>query len=459
MAFLAPLFASFLTEIGLTGTAAATAEAIGASAATGAAAGTAVTGAVAGAAASTVQSGLESAVDTAFGSGTAKNVEQKVSETKQDFSNIASAYLSGNYESLVKQKLKEKRERLERERLQNEQNSLAPDITSGLLPQPLPPTQQDSSVSGTQPLLGVSGNKALHQQQIKQIAEDLAEVINEHQTEIMKGRDPVNSYNDLDSYLSGPIIDFLQNKDFKDYLPNDDQFKKIWSIYDGARIIPRTVHEEPNPLKPGYKIFGAFDEAGLTQIYYQHDPTIVLRPLWPGHVWTGMNSPNNKLPVDLWDTFSFYHDVTYQPAPYGFGLFNRQGDYQYISRLAHGLADNRFPVAQRSMIKNTIMYFSTIGSTLSMFNNDPTRTKDTQFDYSSVTSATSVTSSTPNVHFVNYVDPSIDMTDAENIELFKITLEQETRAQLESNDPISVAASYQAQQELTLLQNLSISLV
>lgn len=469
MSFLIPIFAAgigtALAEVGATTAVMEAAVAGGAELGLGAnvsrsIAGSAI-GAGVGAVAETAGSFIGSEIDKSYGAGTSDIVSKRVEQIKKDSADIAGAVVSGNYQDLLRKKIGSKyvvdaqgfvtrvpdetpSESVGSDPIYSKTFGLPgkdPTVTGSM-------TQYDlynSSVSNT----NLSGSLITAPRPVenpvvktKEIAKELGNLISEHTQEVISEPTKMVTSFPTTSYLSGPVIEYYMNKDINDYIPNNDSFKQIYSVYDGLRIVRESVHEDSNS-------FGAFEEDGSVAIYRKHGPEYKsLRPIYPGHTWTGPQSPNNKLPVDLWDTFSFYHDVGYQKN----GWFSRIDDYKYISRLLHGLEYNRFPPEQVPFIRATIIYFSTMGSALSFFNSDTSAAADKQYTYS----PTGPTESKSNVHFLNYVDSNINVDESLK-KVFSDTL-KETIIE-NSRNVIVNSANAIVSKELQELSSIQIALV
>jgi hypothetical protein len=410
MAFIAPIIAGFLSEIGVGAAVASTAAAVTGTEAAGAAAGTAVVGAVASNAAGYAQKGAEGLVDSAFGQGTSANAEKTVQQTIADAKDAAEALFSGDYETYMRKKREQKLANRPPENKPaadsckcetvaqptQEQNYVKPmDVTKMIIKQnggsksfidsviqinqQLQQTapQQDSTHNDESVQINAKadpvdeipvGRDIPVKKDAESLGHDLGRLISLHTTEqqisgiLSGGQNPKSSldtlgdvtmYNPSLAYLVPKVIQY--NESIKDIAPTTDEYKKIAAVYNGKVIITQTVQMRIGA--DGLKEFGGFDEVGKIS-YYKENPKGFKLPTIQG-IWTGPNSPNNALPINLWDTFSYYHDVDYHNN----GWFDLQGDYKYISRLTQNM--DRFEPDQLTLIKGTIAYFSTIGQTLS----------------------------------------------------------------------------------------------
>ncbi len=485
---LAPFIASGLGELGLATAIGEGSVAIGASEAVGSAVGASAQGAIAGSISSAIGSSISSVVDSVFGQGTSDFVYNKTKQTINESNQLGQDLYSGNYQDFINNEIKKKLKEKNIDYTIDENglithkslsSSLGPVTTSTIIP-PTKPVYENY-LDNTRPMSGLeilqpnqnqntmttdkqsSQSSQSYQSsqssqnndsdKVKQIAKDLASTINTATVDTLSKQSRttvLNSSSELDNYLSGPLASYLSSIDYKSKLPNNDLFRKIYQTYTGRSQVLQSVYEVPNPSKPELKIFGIYEEDGQPLFYYQEEPKkTTLRPIYPGHVWTGPQSLNNTKPVDIWDLFSFEHDASYQQ----YGYFDRVGDYKYISRLLHGLEDNRFSPQQIPLIKNTILYFSTIGNLLSLFNaNSKDRVGDT-FTYNS-----SQTSDSQTLDFVNYVDPTISMTP-ENKQIFIDTLKNTLVEQYSNSAPIQQITNNVQLKELQLLESLQITLV
>lgn len=149
----------------------------------------------------------------------------------------------------------------------------------------------------------------------------------------------------------------------------------------------------------------------------------------------------------------------------GGGWFYRIADYKYISRLYQGLLDNRFPEEQIPTIRNTILYFSTVGSALSIFNNDidVNELPDKPFQVPEGTPVESDNTETKGriaeeLHFVQYVDPNIEVTE-EIKKVFRDTLQETVIQEMNDTNAIQVITNAQGNNQLQRLLNIQIGLV
>lgn len=300
---------------------------------------------------------------------------------------------------------------------------------------------------------------------VKKITQDLASFLTDDMIKALEQDITTKTYEDLitdfdtSHYLSEPILEYTLNNDITNYLANDEQYKQISQIYNGRKIVKESVFAEERKDGSGLRIFAGYEEDGNVAVYYEHGG-IKIPTLVKDHIWTGPQSPNNGLPVDLLDTFSFYHDCTYQEN----GWFDRLGDYKYVSRLTQNF--DRFPVEQHEFIRIAIKYFSSIGTMLSYYNQGqlgsdqekfkvPTEEEINQkyLDFNKSQEVKSPTS----IHFLNYVDSNIDV-DAEIIKVFEDTLKESMVKN--SGDIINQALSNRRiRKDRDLLDNLEIELV
>lgn len=152
--------------------------------------------------------------------------------------------------------------------------------------------------------------------------------------------------------------------------PNNDQYNEIAKVYNGKNLIypfvnfrnipytqGRTTNSQGKLSKPTIKQFYWNDETGQSFTLNQNTGLII--PAVYGN-FVGPNSPNNNPPIDLLDSFATQHDQSWSGPG---GSFNLKGDYAFVSRLAQN--KQRFPSEVQNLVNSTIVYFSTLGQTIS----------------------------------------------------------------------------------------------
>lgn len=438
---------AFLGGFQLVGIMTASAEAgaaagatIGIGEAAGAVGGRFVAGAVAGALDSKLADYLGEQIDAQYGEGTSKKIKENINyvvETTEDALESTLIGDEGYKKRIYDKKLEALRYQKKLEARQREIDASNQFFIESMRPgydntQPgqglyvdrqfddikLSPDQEVlmgqffNQVSKVNPFT----NKTEQVEKVKKIANDLGDLLTKDLSQNL-GLDPVEGLNsfDITHPLAESVLGYALDVDVKDFIPTDDLYKQISQVYNGRRIVKESVFREPRNDGSGLSIFAAYEEDGNPVVYYEHTDGIKMRPVWPGHVFTGPNSPNNALPVDLFDTFSFYHDCSYQE----FGWFDRVGDYKYISRLSQNF--DRFPDIQKPMIRNTIRYFSSAGTLLSFFNNRPVNVPTPDQVNQQIEQFNQQQAG--KLHFLNYVDSNIDVNE-EIIKVFNDTLEE-----------------------------------
>lgn len=152
--------------------------------------------------------------------------------------------------------------------------------------------------------------------------------------------------------LINTIGPFLKNK-----LPTSELYQKISSVYNGSGMdIKKNITMYKDPRK-NLLYFILVDELGKLSTLYQ--TTGIVLPAYPGTVFMGPRSPNNNYPTNLTDLFCAFHDQSYINGP------NLEGDYALISRCVGRYNDmNDF---EKKLARICIMYFGTLGTTISNF--------------------------------------------------------------------------------------------
>jgi hypothetical protein len=195
----------------------------------------------------------------------------------------------------------------------------------------------------------------------------LGTLIGSTTTDILsKNKDPMQAFNDtLTSYpflqgITSKVLDYQKN--LQDILPTTDRFKQIYTLFKGRSLsLEKSVSMQIDP-QTGLKIFTFIDEWGQKFTYKENPNSIKIPPI--NGVWTGINSPNNALPVNLLDLFALGHDISYHER-----MFDLDADYRLISRCAQNL--DRMGTIERMKALITIKYFSTIGHTIALYRGNP----------------------------------------------------------------------------------------
>ncbi len=135
----------------------------------------------------------------------------------------------------------------------------------------------------------------------------------------------------------------------------------VTKVYHGHNISKDKVFKD----QQGH--FSITDETGQVEVYTGRaaprgasvTQLVGLGYIPPIHgVWCGPKSPNNDFPIDLLDTFSFCHDISYNVN----GWFHEHGDDVYISRISQNL--NRMGFIEASIARFCVKWFSTVGKAL-----------------------------------------------------------------------------------------------
>lgn len=164
--------------------------------------------------------------------------------------------------------------------------------------------------------------------------------------------------------------------------PNTEEYKKIKSVYNGRNINQYSFSQKKNEITGLIEVSGK-NEIG--QILTLPQTTGRVLPSVPGTIFMGPLSINNRVPIGcapnglngdtrtfggevfrIEDAFSFFHDYSWRNSN-----FNKIGDLQFIARLHTALEDSRVLPQNIQLVKATIIYFSNISLTLSMFVQQP----------------------------------------------------------------------------------------
>ncbi len=247
----------------------------------------------------------------------------------------------------------------------------------------------------------------------------------------------VQNYPSL-AYLLPKIVDYsslIQQ-------PSNETYRKIYSVYNGSGLSPDKVIEAFKPN--GDRYFYSYDETG---VYYEWivNKTGLKIPTINGF-WTGPNSRNDEKPINLLDTYSFFHDIDWNRE----GNFHLVSDYKLISRIVQNLG--RMSDQERVLAKGAVNYFSTVGAGISGYLNGA-ETDNKVFNGAGPRPAGPV-DSTP----TNDITSFLGITDKQDQhEFYKAmgnsVIDETSRSSIFANAPISVNSEVS-----NLILNMSIQL-
>lgn len=137
-------------------------------------------------------------------------------------------------------------------------------------------------------------------------------------------------------------------------VPTNERYLEIAAVYNGVGLtypegIDMSFDEERQLIRFDWR-----DELGVPKTLFQ-TTGIIIPPVYG--VFGGANSPNNSFPIDYLDSLYMNHDHSYVNGP------NLDGDYQLISRIMNNIG--RIPPEGRPFARTSVIYFATIGSTIS----------------------------------------------------------------------------------------------
>lgn len=204
----------------------------------------------------------------------------------------------------------------------------------------------------------------------EQIAKDVANFSNDLTLELSKSKELNNSTiaNTINKLKKvNPIYFYLADKllsvSGEFVLPTDEDYNKVSEIYNGKGLFEEPVNQRATLNNTE---FYSLDETGKEWVwkYPEYNNYTVVPPIWG--VYTGINSPNNQLPISglvngelkqsYLDKVAFQHDIMY----HDFGSFNKFADYVLISRISQNL-DKMIFEGERETALVAMNYFSTLG--------------------------------------------------------------------------------------------------
>jgi hypothetical protein len=198
------------------------------------------------------------------------------------------------------------------------------------------------------------------------VGKDLGTLITVHTNEtITKKKDPFDALSDSLSNYTGlsylaKSLSKMDEEVSKSIPVNNALFRRIYQEYNGKNMDLSNVYIKED-LGSGIYVFEGIDEYGNKFIWDMRDYNYMTVPAVNG-IWTGINSPNNGLPVNLLDLFSYFHDIEYAS-----NMFDLEADYRLISRCLQNL-DRMAPIERKKAII-TIKYFSSIGHSVALYKN------------------------------------------------------------------------------------------
>ena len=303
--------------------------------------GTAAQGGVLGAVEQAVESGSKTIVDNIFGEGSFENLETFVSSNYTNYKNELELLGQLNQGEINSQAFVKKYDE-EQQRIKH-----AEEIKAQVKSNQAPLSEGVSKYMSDFSSLASTGGYNVMQPTIQNNSV-ISNVLN-----TMSKINPLYSY--ISSKLVGKLADFV--------IPDSPEYIRVSSIYTGAGIGQASFRENGN----GFDIFN-YDEIGEEQVWKlpEYNTYTVVPPVWG--VWTGINSPNNSLPIggvvdgkeqqSYLDRIAMLHDIGYHDI----GSFNEFSDYQLISRAKYG-KDNGLYVfpGEEAIATSAIAYFSTLG--------------------------------------------------------------------------------------------------
>jgi hypothetical protein len=176
--------------------------------------------------------------------------------------------------------------------------------------------------------------------------------------------------NPLFYYISSKLLE----KTSAFVLPLDDpDYIAVSQVYDGSGL-----YNQMGVMSSEGEI-SMIDETGKRIVwkYPEYNDYPVVPAIYG--TWVGMNSYNDQIPlndgvnVSLMDTLAFLHDCSYlSPERGGYGVFNKFGDMQLLSRY-NALKDKfTFDENEKFVADLAANWFSTLGFIMrELFGNDP----------------------------------------------------------------------------------------
>lgn len=163
-----------------------------------------------------------------------------------------------------------------------------------------------------------------------------------------------------DGTIAKKLYTYLRNTEaFKNPEIIDLEYSKIKQIYDGSISEP-FYDENGHP--------SIIDELGIKRSWDNDNMSLKVKgkiiniPSLHGE-YVGALSSNQKLPIDLVDSFALLHDLSYVDSS-----FNRVGDLQFVSRLTQNF--HRMSGKQLMVAKFSARWFASAGTILQSLTED-----------------------------------------------------------------------------------------
>lgn len=137
----------------------------------------------------------------------------------------------------------------------------------------------------------------------------------------------------------------------------DNRVFEIAKTYNLRDRSPSDVVETFDPVYKGRK-FTYTDQAGRELFCFESKGFYI--PAVYG-IWGGPMSRNNKVPIDMPDLTFYEHDSRYSMD----GYFNPDADLILVAELLSLREDGRWPAGSENLLNSIVIYFSTIGKSLS----------------------------------------------------------------------------------------------
>lgn len=130
-------------------------------------------------------------------------------------------------------------------------------------------------------------------------------------------------------------------------------YKRIKAMYTGRGLGPEsTVMTETKDKW----LFMFYDEVGRLETLVQEKSAKTLPPVYG--VFGGPLSPNNRKPINYPDACFMAHDCDYQES-----YFSKEADLKLVARLL--TRKDQWPVSDVSLLNSIIVYFQTVGKSIS----------------------------------------------------------------------------------------------
>jgi len=155
------------------------------------------------------------------------------------------------------------------------------------------------------------------------------------------------------NYLIPKIIDYTSLV----ITPNTEEYNKIKQVYNGRNIDYRNAYFGTD--QSGNRTVNLKNELGTLETWIVKNDGVKLPTIHGNYV--GPYSHNSGLPIDLLDSFAFFHDIGYQRN----GFFSLEDDYKFIARIEQNM--DRMGIGERMVAKFSIDYFSSIGHTFATY--------------------------------------------------------------------------------------------